>query len=86
MTASQLYRWARSQPTEMGLTAANWLDGQGKRSGFPARICDWDADQVQLGHRWAVEHLERIRVREIERAALGLAPVGEMARCLDPLA
>lgn len=50
-TGKQLFRWAHNYDAEHGTKRINDLAAYGKAHGFPARIVDWDAEQVKAAYR-----------------------------------
>jgi hypothetical protein len=61
-TGAAMYRWVKDREEEHGVGLLKYLNGWGKlQADFPGRIVDWDAHQVEAGHREATRKIEGLQ-------------------------
>jgi hypothetical protein len=79
-TGSALWRWARTTEEERGPGVVRWLSDYGRQLGFPARMVDWDRDDVARAYREVSGALPRIYSDQYDGE-----PYDETERDLDRL-
>lgn len=59
-TGKALFAWIREQEQRQGVGLLKYVDGWARLQEFPARMLDWDPEQVSLGHAEACRKLQAL--------------------------
>jgi hypothetical protein len=72
-TGRALFAWTKDQEERSGVTLLKYLNGWGKRQDFPARMVEWDAEQVRRAYEEACRKLDSNETARAEAYEQALA-------------
>jgi hypothetical protein len=72
-TGKALFAWTKEQEQRYEVRLLKYLNSWAKLQGFPARMIDWDPDQVGLGYSEACRKLESLQPARVEALAEALS-------------